>query len=60
MSATRALVVYESMFGNTKAVASAVARGLATRMTVDIHEVGAAPDEVDDGELDRAVGGAST
>lgn len=39
----RALVVYESMFGNTRAVALAVAGGLATRMAVDAVEVGEAP-----------------
>lgn len=39
----RALVVYESMFGNTRAVAQAVAEGIATRMAVDVMEVGEAP-----------------
>lgn len=39
----RALVVYESMFGNTRAVALAVAEGIATRMAVDAVEVGEAP-----------------
>jgi hypothetical protein len=39
----RALVVYESMFGNTEAVASAVADGLGTRMDVDVLEVSKAP-----------------
>ncbi|GIJ48122.1 flavodoxin [Virgisporangium aliadipatigenens] len=39
----RALVVYESMFGNTRAIANAVAEGLATGMPVDVTEVGAAP-----------------
>ncbi len=55
----RALVVYESMFGNTRAVASAVARGLATRMAVDVVEVGTAPDRVDDG-VDLVVAGGPT
>jgi hypothetical protein len=50
-------VVYESMFGNTRAVASAIARGLATRMAVDLLEVGTAPDRVDDGVDLVAVGG---
>ncbi|GAA1036139.1 flavodoxin family protein [Virgisporangium ochraceum] len=54
-----ALVVYESMFGNTRAVAEAVSSGLATRMTVDLREVGAAPDEVDDG-VDLVVAGGPT
>jgi hypothetical protein len=40
----RALVVYESMFGNTQAVARAIAAGIATRMEVEVIEVGDAPD----------------
>jgi hypothetical protein len=39
----RALVVYESMFGNTRNVALAVAEGLAARLPVETVEVGAAP-----------------
>lgn len=39
----RALVVYESMFGNTEAVARAIADGIATRLPVDLMEVGEAP-----------------
>lgn len=39
----RALVVYESMFGNTRAVAQAVAGGLARSMTTDVVEVSSAP-----------------
>ncbi len=39
----RALVVYESMFGNPREVASAVAEGLATRLDVETLEVGRAP-----------------
>jgi hypothetical protein len=38
-----ALVVFESMYGNTKEVATAVAAGLSTRMPVEIAEVGSAP-----------------
>jgi flavodoxin len=53
----RALVVYESMFGNTREVASAVARGLATHMAVDLYEVGDAPDEVGEGTDLVVVGG---
>jgi len=45
-----ALVVYESMFGNTEAIAQEVARGLSTHMQVSIREVGqaahAVPDDV--------------
>jgi hypothetical protein len=39
----RALVVFESMYGNTKAVAEAVAEGLSTVLGVDVTEVGRAP-----------------
>lgn len=39
----RALVVYESMFGNTRIVAEAIARGLAADMEVSLHEVSSAP-----------------
>lgn len=39
----RALVVYESMFGNTEAVARAIADGVASRLEVELVEVGAAP-----------------
>jgi hypothetical protein len=39
----RALVVSESMFGNTQAIANAIADGLADRMRVEVLEVGAAP-----------------
>lgn len=39
----RALVVYESMFGNTKAVAESVAVGVSTQLPVELLEVGAAP-----------------
>ncbi|ADD43141.1 hypothetical protein Snas_3477 [Stackebrandtia nassauensis DSM 44728] len=37
------LLVYESMFGNTRDVANAVADGLATHAHVDVTEVGEAP-----------------
>jgi len=39
----RALIVYESVYGNTQAVAQAVADGLSATMQVDLVEVGAAP-----------------
>jgi hypothetical protein len=39
----RALVVYESMFGNTQKVAEAVAAGLRQEMEVDLLPVGRAP-----------------
>jgi hypothetical protein len=44
MTDLRALVVYESMFGNTEAVARAVANGLELEsFTVRVREVGEAP-----------------
>jgi hypothetical protein len=39
----RALVVYESMFGNTKAVAEVVALALSRDFEVDLTECGSAP-----------------
>ena len=39
----RALVVYESMFGNTRNIALAIAEGIATAMEVEAVEVGSAP-----------------
>ena len=39
----RALVVFESMFGNTRDVAAAIADGLADHLEVELLEVGAAP-----------------
>ena len=39
----RALVVYESMFGNTRSVAEAVAAGLESGLPVAAVEVGSAP-----------------
>ncbi len=53
----RVLVVYESMFGNTEAVARAVAEGLGERMDVELHEVGEAP--VGEG-IDLIVAGGPT
>jgi flavodoxin len=41
-----AIVVYESMFGNTQRVAEAVAAGIAAHMTVELIEVGAAPTQI--------------
>ncbi|MGW3353016.1 flavodoxin family protein [Nonomuraea rubra] len=41
-----ALVVYESMFGNTKQIAEAIAEGLATRLRTEVVEVGSAPAKV--------------
>jgi len=55
----RALVVYESMYGNTRDVAKAVADGLATRMQVQLTEVGAAPSILAD-DIGLLVVGAPT
>lgn len=41
----KALVVYESMFGNTARVAQAIANGLRETLSVDLCEVQAAPSE---------------
>jgi hypothetical protein len=42
--AVRALVVYESMFGNTRTIAEAIAAGLrSSGIDVDVVEVGSAP-----------------
>lgn len=56
---TRALVVFESMYGNTEAVARAIAEGLATGVPVDVLEVGAAP-PVPAGDVDLVVVGGPT
>lgn len=40
---TRALVVYESMYGNTQRVAQAIADGLSMHLRVGISEVATAP-----------------
>jgi hypothetical protein len=42
----KALVVYESMFGNTEAVARAVTDGLRTHLAVDVWEVSHAPGRI--------------
>ncbi|MCW2960667.1 MAG: flavodoxin [Thermoleophilia bacterium] len=42
----RALVVYESMFGNTRQVAQAIVDGLAPHVKVELVEVGNAPDVI--------------
>ena len=39
----RALVVFESMFGNTQTIAQAVADGLSQTVDVDVVEVDDAP-----------------
>lgn len=41
-----ALVVYESMFGNTREVARAISEGIASRMPAELVEVAAAPSAI--------------
>jgi hypothetical protein len=53
----RALVVYESMFGNTQAIAEAIAEGLATRADVEVVEVGSAPTDLPAGIRLLVIGG---
>ncbi len=54
----KALVVYESMFGNTELVASAIATGLARHMEVETTDVTRAP--AADGAADLIVVGGPT
>lgn len=54
-----ALVIYESMFGNTEAIAQEVARGLSSRLDVSMRETGQARHEVPD-DVEIVVVGAPT
>lgn len=55
---SRALVVYESMFGNSEEVARAVAKGVGDVMPVDILEVADAPTDLTG--VDLVVAGGPT
>jgi hypothetical protein len=55
----KALVVYESMFGNTHAVAEAVAEGLGTAVDTSLVDVGDAPLTIPD-DVDLVVVGGPT
>jgi hypothetical protein len=55
----KALVIYESMFGNTRAIAEAVRDGLATHATVDLANVNQL-DMEDAGHADLMVVGGPT
>ncbi|WP_019819379.1 flavodoxin family protein [Saccharomonospora saliphila] len=55
----RALVVFESAFGNTEAVARGIGAALAPHAEVEVREVGSAPGVVDDA-TDLLVVGAPT
>ena len=52
----KALVVYESMFGSTEAIARAIADGLAGQASVEVVNVDDAPDNLDGVDL-LVVGG---
>ncbi len=54
-----ALVVYESMFGNTKRIALAIADGIGATLPVEAVEVGDAPEDIG-GEVDLLVVGGPT
>jgi hypothetical protein len=54
----RALIVYESMFGNTEAVARAIAEGLAETIDTELADVGSAPTGI--AGVDLLVVGAPT
>jgi hypothetical protein len=54
-----ALMVYESMFGNTRQIAEAVADGLRTGATVNLVDVADAPTRIS-GDVDLLVVGAPT
>jgi len=58
-SVTRAVVVYESMFGNTRLVAEAIGRGLASAAEVTVLPVSKATADVLDG-ADLVVAGGPT
>jgi hypothetical protein len=53
----RAVIVYESMFGNTKEIALAIAKGLATGLEADVLEVGEATGQPGDDVGLLVVGG---
>jgi hypothetical protein len=55
----RALVVYESAFGNTQKVAEAVAEGLSEHVPTDLEEIGDAPHEVGN-DVDLLIVGGPT
>lgn len=55
----RALVIFESMFGNTRTIAEAVAEGLSSRFATELTEVSLAPVRVA-GDLSLLVVGGPT
>jgi hypothetical protein len=57
VSDVRALVVYESMFGNTQKIAVAVGEGIATVMPAETVEVASAPTTIPDDVALLVIGG---
>lgn len=55
----RALMVFESMFGNAQTIADEIANGVATHMAVDVVEVSQAPVVVD-ANIDLLIVGGPT
>lgn len=56
----RALVIYESMYGNTRSIAESIVAGMADAgVTAELFEVGAAPPRVPD-DVDLVVVGGPT
>jgi flavodoxin len=56
----KALIIYESMFGSTQAIASAIGEGISSQScSVDVVEVGTAPTSIDS-EVDLLVVGGPT
>jgi hypothetical protein len=53
----RALVIFESMFGNTRTIAEAVAEGLSSRFATDLTEVSVAPTRIPEDVSLVVVGG---
>ena len=53
----RALVIFESMFGNTRTIAEAVADGLSSRFVTDLSEVSLAPTRIPEDVSLVVVGG---
>ncbi len=53
----RAVVLYESMFGNTRDVATAISQGLGVEVDVEVVEVSQAPSSVDSNVDLLVVGG---
>lgn len=53
----RAMVVFESMFGNTQKVAEAIGEGISTKFHADVSEVGTTNNELPDDLALLVVGG---